>query len=426
MSVYLGTTKVQLKSAVAGTGPQPTPSDPAYEQVTKQVDFCKQVLAAQGGKGSYKGAFICLREAGLDKERFDILGSGDMYDLKAVRTSDGHFYTSATTHTWDHISAFTIDGVDPNLKFNWVIYYVDYGTNLESDDPVLECSKAVNIIYVFDNDIAFKSITSSSTYNETGLFRRNSMLKSFDFINNHKCIAASSDGNWNSFCFWNHALVKLPEAIDLTDATNFNSAFTKCYNLVKLPDSFESGNCTAFSGFCSECYALRELPEDLDTSKGTTFLSFCSNCYSLTKLPDGLDTSSGTNFNNFCGNCSNLMYLPDRLDTSNGTQFDNFCQNCFLLQTLAIVNDLSRATTAGNIYVNSYALVNANIKLPNANVPTLYASKKLTVDSIRYIANNAPTVTSKTLTLGGDNISRANAADPSIIQSLTTKGWTVN
>ena len=114
MSVYLGTTKVQLKSAVVGTGQQPTPSPdyPSYGDVCKEVEFCKSKLVEQGGKSTYAGAWIGLRYSGIDYENFT-LGSSNVV---AVRTSDGAFYSYANdgasvTHHWDNSKDFDIEGI---------------------------------------------------------------------------------------------------------------------------------------------------------------------------------------------------------------------------------------------------------------------------------------------------------------------------
>ena len=112
MSVYLGTTKVQLKSAVAGNGPQPTPSPATYEDVCKEVDFCKQVFQQQGGKDHYEGAWIGLRYSGIDYEKFTLHES----NVVAVRTSDGAFYSVendeySVTHHWDNSKDFVIPGI---------------------------------------------------------------------------------------------------------------------------------------------------------------------------------------------------------------------------------------------------------------------------------------------------------------------------
>ena len=112
MSVYLGTTKVQLKSAVAGNGPQPTPSPATYEDVCKEVDFCKQVFQQQGGKSTYAGAWIGLRYSGIDYENFSLGNNG----VVAVRTSDCAFYSvedygANVTHHWDSSKDFDIEGI---------------------------------------------------------------------------------------------------------------------------------------------------------------------------------------------------------------------------------------------------------------------------------------------------------------------------
>ena len=97
-----------------------------------------------------------------------------------------------------------------------------------------------------------------------------------------------------------------------------------------------------------------------------------------------------------------MTKLPDSLVTSSGTNFESFFNQC-------------------------YALTKANIILPAAyNITTLKASNKLTVASMRYIADHAPKTSSRTLTIGSTNIARANAYDPTIITTLTGKGWTVN
>ena len=97
-----------------------------------------------------------------------------------------------------------------------------------------------------------------------------------------------------------------------------------------------------------------------------------------------------------------MTKLPDNLDTSKCTSFYYFLNSC-------------------------YALTKANIILPAAyNITTLNASNKLTVASMRYIADHAPTTSSHTLTIGSTNIARANAYDQTIITTLTEKGWTVN
>ena len=400
MSVYLGTTKVQLKSAVAGNGPQPTPSPATYEDVCKEVDFCKSKLVEQGGKSTYKGAWIGLRYSGIDYENFTLDNS-----VVAVRTSDGAFYSYANdgasiTHHWDSSKDFDIEGIQTEHKFNWVIYYFS-ANSIVSNSSHLDCAKVVNIVYVFDMDLKFYSVTSGTAHNSYGLCRYNDILQSFDFIDNHRCYGNTST-NFSNFCYICNSLTKLPDNLDTSSGTDFTRFCQNCYSLTKFPDNLDTRSGTNFSYFCQNCNSLTKLPDSLVTSSGTNFSSFCQNCNSLTKLPDNLDTSSGTDFTRFCYFCYALTKLPDNLDTSSGTNFFNFCQNC-------------------------RSLTKANIVLPAAyDITTLKDSNKLTVASMRYIADHAPTTSSHTLTIGSTNIARANAYDPTIITTLTGKGWTVN
>lgn len=85
-----------------------------------------------------------------------------------------------------------------------------------------------------------------------------------------------------------------------------------------------------------------------------------------------------------------------------GTNFSYFCSNC-------------------------YSLTKVNIKLGTVSITTLSNSKSISIDSLRYIADNAPTVaTATTLTIGQANITRTGGADGYVVQTLTSKGWTVN
>ena len=437
--------------SISGGSPSPSPSPASYEDVCKEVEFCQSKLVEQGGKSTYAGAWIGLRYSGIDYENFTL----DASNVVAVRTSDGAFYSYANngasvTHHWDSSKDFVIEGIQTQHKFNWVIYYFS-ANSIVSNSSYLDCNKVVNIVYVFDMDLKFYSVTSGSTHNSYGLCRYNDILQSFDFINNHRCYGNAST-NFSYFCYNCLSLTKLPDSLDTSSGTDFSSFCQSCYSLTKLPDSLDTSkgtsftrfcyNCssltklpdsldtssgTIFNNFCYGCYALTKLPDNLDTSKGFNFYSFCSFCRALTKLPDSLDTSSVTNFAYFCSSCYALTKLPDSLDTSSGTDFSYFCQNCYSLTKLPDSLDTSSGTNFSYFCSNCYALTKANIILPAAyNITTLKASNKLTVASMRYIADNAPTTSGHTLTIGNTNIERANQYDLTIITTLTGKGWTVN
>ena len=111
-----------------------------YEEVCKEIEFCKSTLLENGGKGSYAGAWIGLRYSGAEYENFT-LGSSNVV---AIRTSDGRFYSYANdgadiTHHWDSSKDFSIDGIETEHKFNWVIYYFSANYIL-SNSSWLDCA----------------------------------------------------------------------------------------------------------------------------------------------------------------------------------------------------------------------------------------------------------------------------------------------
>ena len=101
-----------IRSISGGSpSPSPSPSPASYEDVCKEVEFCKSKLVEQGGKGAYAGSWIGLRYSGIDYENFTLDDS-----VVAVRTSDGAFYSYANdgakvTHHWDSSKDFVIEGI---------------------------------------------------------------------------------------------------------------------------------------------------------------------------------------------------------------------------------------------------------------------------------------------------------------------------
>ena len=82
-------------------------------------------------------------------------------------------------------------------------------------------------------------------------------------------------------------------------------------------------------------------------------------------------------------------------------------------------------------YVNSYN--NSRFKypyefyaiLPSQDVDCFEQYRPISINTLRFMAENAPTVSGKTLTIGEQNVALANQIDSTIIETLTSKGWTV-
>ena len=113
-------------------------------------------------------------------------------------------------------------------------------------------------------------------------------------------------------------------------------------------------------------------------------------------------------------------------DVSYAKYFANFDGFPFVLDC----SNMSSKWYVGT-YVNSYS--NSRLTcpyefyaiLPSQDVDCFKQYGPISINALRFMAENAPTVSGKTLTIGEQNVTLANQVDPTIIETLTNKGWTV-
>ena len=143
--------------------------------------------------------------------------------------------------------------------------------------------------------------------------------------------------------------------------------------------------------------------------------------------------SLGSTFNGDNLRSTSCQYMPPITNWSSNAIGSNFVTKfteAHKLPNLPYGLDLSSITsnlTLGTSNPGANRIREAYIKLPNANF-TIYSSSGIifTKDNWQYIADNAPTVSGKTLTMGNMNIAICGGATDTIISTLTNKGWTVN
>lgn len=375
-------TKAEIKNAIIEKGVEVDSSTPFK-------DYANKIKEISGGGGS--------TEWQPDKEWFDIktilqedsreyagkaiilYSDTDMFtrfsksssssNLAAIATSDGSFYNSfPVTHYWDRSK----DKLSSSgYKTRYLILYFS-----SSSIPYTDFNS-----YYIDNSLYAVfgcNITkvSTQTFGGTTFFYNNYTIQYFELLDGYNFDFGS---NWASFC-------------------------ANCYSLRKLPDNLDTSSATSMSSFCTYCTSLEKLPDSLNTSNVTNFYSFCSYAKNLRKLPDSLDTSNGTYFTGFGQYCDNLMYIPSVIDLSkNNDSLGNFLYYCRSLKNIKI-----RLGTAYSLQLGSVG------------------SGRINTESIKFIADNAPTVTSsRTVTLGGANITACGGASSDIIITLNNKGWTV-
>lgn len=120
------------------------------------------------------------------------------------------------------------------------------------------------------------------------------------------------------------------------------------------------------------------------------------------------------------------------VDTSNSSKWVSNFSNVMVLPNLPYGLDLSFITTDTKLilghaswgYASSTRLRSAYISLPNAPV-VVGAKQFFSKENWEYIAEHAPNVTNRTLTMGEVNIAICGGEDSEIITTLKNKGWTV-
>lgn len=374
-----------------------------YSQVTVNVEASdewqpdplwwdiKTILQNDPDRANYGGAYIYLICDDFDTTQFNLYKATstplESYPV-AAKTSDGVMYTNTSssssqsfTHTWDKTK--DKQSSDPDVKTRYIIFYT----------PSNRCNAVAptGLSYVVLYAIYDVSPSLTNQVQNFGILNNAFKLQAFEFVNGN-----STQGK------------------------------------------------TDFVNFCSSCANLQFLPNGVDTSSGTNFNSFCNNCYSLKKMPQ-LDVSNGTNFLNFLTNCRSLTgeYFFDlSLSTNNSYVLQQAGSGYYKIKVGSLVKanqnfpgylmsksldlDLSNLETSSTATVSGGRLLeNVKIKLPRNNF-NISDSNNLSKESLQYMADNAPTVSSKTLRLSFVNITRAGGATGTIISKLTNKGWTVN
>jgi len=380
--IQLGETKNLIKNAIIEKGVEVNSSTPFK-------DYANKIKEISGGGGStewqpdkewfdiktilqednreYAGKAIILYS---DTDIFTTFSkSSSSVNIAAIATSDGSFYNSfPVTHYWDRSK----DKLSSSgYKTRYLILYFSSSSIPYTD---LNAYYINNSLYaVFGCNITKASTQSFAT---NTFFYNNYTIQYFEFLDGYNFDVGQK---WNGFC-------------------------SNCHSLRKLPDNLDTSLATSLDNFCSYCTSLEKLPDNLNTSNSTTFSSFCAYAKNLRKLPDSLDTSNGTYFSGFCQYCDNLLYIPSAIDMSkNNDALNNFLYYCRSLKNIKII-----LGTAYNLQLSSVG------------------NGRINTESIKFIADNAPTVTSsRTVSFGGTNIAACGGASSDIIMTLINKGWTV-
>ena len=203
----------------------------------------------------------------------------------------------------------------------------------------------------------------------------------------------------------------------------------------------DTENVTDVNTMFGNCGFIETIPL-LNTSKVTNMTGMFRNCGNLTTVPL-LDTGNVTNMSNMFAYCSHIS-VP-QFNTGNVTNMMNMFDSCGFIETIPLLNT-SKVTNMQGMFsycsrLNSVPALNVD-KVTNmrymfngcknlksilmTNISTdliISASTKFERTDLVTILNNLKTVTSsKTLTMGADNLAKLTDEDKAI---ATNKGWTL-
>lgn len=347
----------------------------------------KTILQNDPDRANYGGSYIYLLTDVNDTVTFSLTNSALTEAPVAVKTSDGATYTyeddgASVTHTWDKTK--DKQSSDSWLKTRYVICYTSTSTN-----NTRAANTPGDVLY------AIFGINFAITNNWTGsLLADKYLLQSFDFLQG---FGTSQSTSFNNFCYQCRTLQKLPE-IDTSNGTKFEYFLLSTILLKKIPDSLDFSNGLIFNQF-------------LISSGIESFV--------------GGDFSKATKFSYSLNSLQGIKELGPMKFGSSLTTTDASIMTLVGVRSLEVDMSEVPSSSLSQWFANNHVLINLKLKLSANSNYSFTQSKFISVESLQYIADNAPTVTGKTLSIGADNIARAGGATGTIISTLTSKGWTV-
>ena len=226
-----------------------------------------------------------------------------------------------------------------------------------------------------------------------------------------------------SYCFArNPYLTKLPEVRGIENAANVSYLANGCSALtsVSLPDLASAQSVSsAFSG----CSAL-EMATIGGIPKATDVSSIFQGCQSLTTATIG-GTPKAASTNLMFYNCPSLKSVS--LDLSGGeiTSSEHMFSGCQKLTAVTGVIDLTMSLRTSSMFNNCTLLEEVRIKGLKVGLD-LSACANLSLESVKYLVENAQSATNKTITLHNSLVDKYDDELVTLGETATSKGWTLN
>ena len=193
--------------------------------------------------------------------------------------------------------------------------------------------------------------------------------------------------------------------------------------LKSLPSIENVGVAVNLSSFASACGSLIEASLGALTN-ATDISSAFSSCPSLTSASIGA-APKVTNASYLFSGCSNLKDVS--IDLSGGllTNFTYAFNNCSSLRRVTGTIDLSNANSATAPFQGCSSLEEVRIRGLKVDLD-LSACGNLSLESVRYLINNAQSVTGNRIDLSRALLDANEEALGDLGDTASDKGWTIN
>ena len=226
-----------------------------------------------------------------------------------------------------------------------------------------------------------------------------------------------------SYCFArNPFLTKLPEVRGIENVANVSNIANGCSSLtsISLPVLPTVQNAEGAFGYCSTLATatVGSMP------KATAVNSFFQNCQSLETATIG-SMPKAVSTNQMFYNCSLLKSVS--LDLSGGeiTSSEYMFSGCQKLTTITGVIDLTRSLRTSSMFSNCTLLEELRVKGLKVDLD-LSACANLSLESVKYLVENAQSATNKTITLHNSLVDKYDDELVTLGETATSKGWTIN
>lgn len=181
--------------------------------------------------------------------------------------------------------------------------------------------------------------------------------------------------------------------------------------------------CTDAAGVFQGCKKLERVVLG-DIPKNLTLINLCQGCGSLTYAKIG-NSPKCASIQNLFEYCSSLVEveLGDLGKPREANYIFNGCSSLRVVRGVPI--DLSEAVAINSVFNSCSSLEEVCVRGIGENI-NMGWSVKLSADSVRYLVDNAKTVTGKVITLSRSLLVEHEAELTKIGEMATQKGWTIN